>query len=428
MADAYVHDATSMCATTTPPTCVTGSNILRECKVVGQMAIDISCSWGCITGAPHHCGRLVPSGGGLVVADLAPTAGLQDKTFNVNGGGITINTDNGSISNYRSNGTGIINGIEFKVNNNVGVFRFNKLTMTTLDGSNVRVVGANALAIASLTTIDVERVVIDMQGDCQGTNAGPGGRPGGAANTTAGGNGGGAAGGSYNSNDSGGGGGGGYGKNGGTGGVRAGETPAPGGAAFGNAAIVTLMGGGGGGGGGGDGAGGVGGGGGGAIQLAANGVTRLTGVIGRYAGITAGGCGGKGATSGDAGGGGGAGGAVLIEAPTIQLNIGGVAVNGGGGGGGETGSPGSNGGFALNRAGGGGAINGGGAGAQGGAQGTLTGGNGVANDNAGGGGGGVGWIRMNTVSGGVSMQNASFVSPSFNDTGTTATRAMAIVE
>ncbi len=430
--DAYVPDAPSMCPSVTPPTCVPGSNILRECKTIGQPAIDISCAWGCITGSPHHCGKLVPSGGAVTTADLQPNPSLQDKTITVVQSTVSFNTDTGQITNVRNTGQGISNGIDFQIKNGVGIFRFNKLTINTFDGSTLRVNGSNALAIVSTTTIDLDRIVIDLRGPCTGTTAGPGGHAGGVANTagttgTAGGGGGP----SYTGNDSGGGGGGGYGGTGGNGGKRTGDTAAAGGTTVANMTMATLVGGNGGGGGGGGGAGGVGGGGGGAIQLAANGATKVTGVFAVFAGINAGGCGGRGGTSGDAGGGGGSGGGILIEAPSITLSYGGLAVNGGGGGGGDnlvgTGNSGQ---FSTNRAGGGNGANGGGNGGAGGASGTNNH-NGVTpndNQNAGGGGGGVGWIRLNTVNAAVSMQNGSFTSPAFNDGGTTATRGTAVVQ
>jgi hypothetical protein len=430
--DAYVPDAPSSCPMKTPPMCVPGSNILRECEMVGQMAKDIACAWGCIpTGPMHHCGKLVPSGGVLSPMDLDPMPMLQDKSITINNDNVVFNTDDGSIApNIRAAGTGVINGIEFKTAGNAGVFRFNKLVLQTNDNSDLRVVGTRALAIASITTIDVERVVINMRGTCTANNPGPGGNLGGTANDPGVGDGAGAKGGSFGGNDCGGGGGGAYGAKGGNGGTPGGTTPAAGGTTFGTNTIATLAGGGGGGGGGGKGSGGVGGGGGGAIQLVANSQIRFAGFIARYAGINAGGCGGKGATSMDGGGGGGAGGAILVEAPSVRLDIAGFAVNGGGGGGGHTGSPGSNAGLTTNRSGGGGAMNGGGPGAPGGAAGNgqLAGANAVGDANGGGGGGGVGWIRVNTVNGAVTMQNFAFVSPSFSDTNSTASRATAVVQ
>jgi hypothetical protein len=340
-----------------------------------------------------------------------------------------FNTDDGSIApNIRAAGTGVINGIEFKTAGNAGIFRFNKLVLQTNDNSDLRVVGTRALAIASITTIDVERVVINMRGTCTANNPGPGGNLGGTANDPGVGDGAGAKGGSFGGNDCGGGGGGAFGAKGGNGGTPGGTTPAAGGTTFGTNTIAMLAGGGGGGGGGGKGSGGAGGGGGGAIQLVANGQIRFAGFLTRFAGINAGGCGGKGATSMDGGGGGGAGGAILVEAPSVRLDIAGFAVNGGGGGGGHTGSPGSNAGLTTNRSGGGGAANGGGPGAPGGAAGNLAGANAVGDANGGGGGGGAGWIRVNTVNGAVTMQNFSFVSPSFSDTNSTASRATAVVQ
>lgn len=427
MLDAYFPDAPQSCPTVTPPTCVPGSNILRECRTVGQMAIDVPCAWGCMTSSPNHCGKLVPSGGGVVSGDLENGTGLENKAF---GGNVTFDTVTGEITGgVRPPGVNnIANGIEFKITNNVGVFRFNRLVMQAALGTETaQIRGTNALAIVSMTTIELDRVVISAHGECAGTAAVAGGKPGGLEEMPGGM--GGAAGALYGGNNASGGAGGGFGKAGGNGGRPNGETAPTGGPAFGNAQIVTLTGGGGGGGGGGKGNAGVGGGGGGAIQLVANGGVKLGGVLfAARAGIDAGGCGGKGGTSMDAGGGGGAGGAVLIEAPSITLSYAGIAVNGGGGGGGHTGGPGNPGPFDVTRAAGGMAANGGGPGAAGGAAGNLAGGAGATNNHAGGGGGGVGWIRLNTITGAVSMQNVSFVSPGFGDANTTATRGMPVIQ
>lgn len=429
MLDAYFPDAPLSCPSITAPMCVMGANILRECKTVGQPAVDTACAWGCVQGTPHHCGKLVPSGGGLAIADLE-TANVGDKTITVAGNNVVFDTVTGEITGgVRPAGVGnVANGIEFKINNNVGIWRFGKLVIQTFDNSDVRVRGTNAMALASLTSVEIERVVVDVRGDCAATNAVAGGKAGGVEETA--GTNGGAGGAQFGGNDASGGAGGGYGKAGGNGGRPNGQSAPAGGAAFGNPQIVALTGGGGGGGGGGKGSAGVGGGGGGAIQIAANGFVRLRGFLTGRAGINAGGCGGKGGTSMDAGGGGGAGGAVLIEAPQITLDIAGIAVNGGGGGGGHTGGPGEPGGFGTARAAGGGALGGGGPGAVGGASGSsnMTGAAGGTNNHAGGGGGGVGWIRLNTLNGAVSMQNASFVSPSFNDTASTASRGMPVIQ
>jgi hypothetical protein len=429
MLDAYFPDAPLSCPSVTPPMCVAGANVLRECKVIGDPAVDLSCAWGCVQGTPHHCGKLVPSGGGVTIADLE-TGGVGEKTITVSGNNVIFDTVTGEITGgVRPAGVGnVANGIEFKISNNVGVWRFGKLILQTFDNSDVRVRGTNAMALVSLTTVDVERVVLDLRGECGATNAVAGGKPGGVEETA--GTMGGAGGVQFGGNDASGGAGGGYGKAGGNGGRPDGQSAPTGGPAFGNPQIVTLTGGGGGGGGGGKGTAGVGGGGGGAVQIVANGSVRLRGFLIRRAGINAGGCGGKGGTGMDAGGGGGAGGAVLIEAPQITLDIAGIAVNGGGGGGGHTGGPGEPGGFGTARAAGGTAVNGGGPGAGGGASGStnMTGAAGATNDHAGGGGGGVGWIRLNTLNGAVSMVNASFVSPSFNDTASTASRGMPIIQ
>ncbi|MBA3821557.1 MAG: hypothetical protein H0X17_21920, partial [Deltaproteobacteria bacterium] len=47
---------------------------------------------------------------------------------------------------------------------------------------------------------------------------------------------------------------------------------------------------------------------------------------------------------------------------------------------------------------------------------------------SGGGGGGVGWIRVTTFNGMVSLSNNGFTSPRFGDAGSPASRASAVVE
>jgi hypothetical protein len=414
---------------------VPNTNVLRECRAVGSPAVDKICDWGCIdAGSPHRCGKLSPSGGAVSSNDLDPTSGLTDKTITTSNLGVVVfNTTTGEIQpGVRSGGDGIRNGIDFEINNNVGIWRFSRLTLTTIDAAPVRIVGTNAAAIVSIASIDVERTIIDVRGGCIGTAPGPGGNAGGAVGSSGSNNGAGSGGTTYSGNDSSGGGGGAHGAAGGDGGRPSGESDIDGGQPFGNPQISSLLGGGGGGGGGGP-SGGVGGGGGGAIQLVANGPVRFTGTV-VYAGINAGGCGGKPGASGDAGGGGGAGGTILIEASSVRLDLGGLAVNGGGGGGGDSINAGANGQFASTRATGGNGMNGAGNGGAGGAAGTTDGASNLPgqtapiNDNGGGGGGGVGRIRIHTADGNVTLQNGSFVSPAFNDPSTTATRATATIQ
>ncbi len=414
--------------------CVT-STVLRDCQEAGKLPVDIPCSWGCVDGVPPaHCGQLQPTGSVVTMADLMEDPALLDATTtNANG---VIDTGTGAITNLRAAGPDVSNGIDFEVRSfpvpgggtrNVGVFRLRSLTLV---GSwNVR--GPNALAIVSLGDVVIQGE-LDVRGDCMNVNAGPGGFPGGASNTDAAGPGGGSRGvqSGGGGNDSSGGGGGAYGANGGDGG-RAGSSPPGrpgGGTSWGDAAITLLLGGGGGGGGG---SGGAGGGGGGAIHIAANGKVSLRVEGTQTSGINAGGCGGdRGST--DAGGGGGAGGAILIEAPEVELDDAHLAVNGGGGGGGlGSGTPGNGGDGQLGiaRASGGQGGGGGGAnGGRGGASANLAGETGSDADNAGGGGGGVGRIRVNTrLTTGVTLKNSATVSPTFEESNTTATKTTATV-
>nr|MBA3820951.1 hypothetical protein [Deltaproteobacteria bacterium] len=171
-ADAAIPDA-GVCPSVGTAMCV--DNVLRACTAAGQLPTDTVCGWGCRTdGAGPHCGRLQPSGGSLVEADLLPEAGLEDKTLNSTG--ITFNTDNGSITNYRGSGNGIQNGIEFSLANGVGIFKFRRLT---INGAPVSFRGANAVALVSETTMDLN-AVLDVRGDCAGGSAGPSGRAGGS--------------------------------------------------------------------------------------------------------------------------------------------------------------------------------------------------------------------------------------------------------
>src|SRR6185436_14103260 len=281
--DAEIPIDASLCVDTTP-SCASPT-VLRECRVVNELPTDTMCPWGCLAGPAAHCGLLKPSSDVLTAADLDPTPGLMDRTGSSGNG--TINTSDGSITNLRPMGQGMMNGIEFQLRTigtrTVAVFRFNKLTLT----GRWSVRGANAVAIVSLGDVTVQGR-LEVSGDCMGTNAGPGGYPGGAAHTTAAGDGGGEAGGGNNNTS--GGGGGGYGADGGDGGKPGGSNP-KGGKAWGDPEITKLIGGGGGGGGGDQ--GGVGGGGGGAVQIATNGkVTLKFDSVVQPSGINAGGCGG----------------------------------------------------------------------------------------------------------------------------------------
>jgi hypothetical protein len=429
--DAKVVPDAPVC-TDTSTTCVSPTT-LRDC-VKDKNAVDTPCPWGCLEATGSHCGKLQPAGGVLSAVDLGKDATLQDGMATIPTGMTgEINTDDGSITNLRAAGMGAISGIEFQIRQvggrEFGVFRVGKLD---LEGSWT-VKGTRALVIAAQGDVLLHGQ-LDVRGDCQGGNPGPGGTAGAPddAAEPGGGNGG-----SDNNGDTSGGGGGGYGASGGNGG-RVGNTGnGPGsGASWGDDVISALVGGGGGGGGGGT--GGVGGGGGGAVQIAANGNVAIR-LLAAPSGINAGGCGGKGGT--DAGGGGGAGGTILIEAPTLELDGTYLVVNGGSGGGGNnttTSGNGASGSWSASRASAGNASGGGnGDGGQGGAAGTnsrqgqnghdaSTGG---GNNHAGGGGGGVGRILVNTkTAADVITKNNAIVSPSFLENGTTSIRSTAVVQ
>ncbi len=392
--------------------------MLRECRAIGEPPLETPCPWGCLDGAPARCGTLLPASDVLGEMDLRPDPMLQDLTAQSPAG--VIDSDTGEITNVRAAGEGILNGIEFRVRTigtrKVGVFRFGKLTLA----GDWRVRGSSAIAIAALGDV-VLQGQLDLRGVCANGGPGPGGFDGGAPGTTASGPGGGRGGGTLPS----GGGGGAHGAGGGNGGTPSASVPRPqGGNAFGVPEITMLAGGGGGGGGGGA-VGGPGGGGGGAIHIAANGnlLLRPDPLVAR-SGINAGGCGGRG--SGSGGGGGGAGGTILIEAAEVQLDGAHLAVNGGGGGGGA--GDGQAGQLDTIRATGGLAGANGGEGGRGGAAGAQAGGRGADADRPGAGGGGVGRIRILTrLPDGVALTNGAVVSPTFEETGSTATKAAATV-
>ena len=433
--DAKIPDA-GVCPATSAM-CVTDM-MLRECRQVGQLPVDTPCTWGCLgQGGPAHCGQLQPTGTVVTAADLMPNAALLDTTKALASGTIgVINTDDGTITNnVRAPGTGIKSGIDFQVRTfdaggtvgtrRVGVFRFGKLALA---GEWI-VTGANALAIVSHGDVDIQGR-LKLQGDCvnNASSAGPGGFPGGASNMDAAGLVGGKAG-VATGNESSGGGGGGRGADGGDGG-RAPSSPGmgrPAGGALSGDDKVTLLLGGGGGGGGGD--GGRGGGGGGAIHIVTNGkvsIRSLTGFAPPF-GINAGGCGGE-RNSQNGGGGGGAGGAILIEATELELDGAHLAVNGGGGGAGNAGGNGNGGDGALGTTPAPGGP-GGGTGGAGGAAGSRTGGRGMDAADAGGGGGAVGRIRVHTrAPTGVIIKNGALVSPTFEETGSTATKSTAAIQ
>jgi hypothetical protein len=418
--DAFIHDA-APCASMVK-TCVT-EDLLRECFQTGMLPREIPCDWGCSepTTGNGRCRTFLPSGGAVTTQDLdrtmAMAAGLQKRTFEAFVSTGTINTDTGQIQigvGSRQSGTGVRDGVDFKVVNGVGVFRFLELELKGIQ--DIRVVGTNALALVAIDRISIEqRAQIDMRGTCTGRNAGPGGRLGGSSNASGAGNAAGGAGAGGNTCT--GGGGAGHSRGGGAGG---GANNA--GGTTGNATISVLVGGAGGGGG----SNGEGGGGGGAIHLVSNGQIRFDAADFSQVGINAGGCGGSG---GGCGGGAGAGGAVLIEGRTVDFSDAFISVNGGGGGGAANGGAGGDA-QAMARAGGGNGTIGpgtgddGGDGGGGGDRTQAPSNGGVRDQRGGGGGGGLGWIRVNTRSG--MLGGGAYFSPNIGtqgaSTGTASTQ------
>ncbi|MGE3454970.1 MAG: hypothetical protein AB7O24_07665 [Kofleriaceae bacterium] len=384
---------------------------LRTCSAPGAAPVDVACSWGCAMNESARCSQLVPSGA-LLPGDLvAPGLALADVDIATDS---KINTMTGAIDGIRGPGSGVVDGIELTMRGGVAVFRFNKLAIA----GNLTVTGNNALAIVSITTLDITTGTINIQGTCIGREPGPGGSRGGDHEQPGEGSGKGAKG-ITDDDVRTGGGGGGYGGTGGEGSTGG----AAGGPMFGDPEITMLVGGSGGGGGkngSGGNQGGFGGGGGGAIQLAANGAISIG-----AGSINAGGCGGEGGEEAAGGGGGGAGGAILIEGVTITLTGSRIAANGGGGGGGgeanslgntDSGTDGQNATAAATAAtggpGGGNGGNMGGRGGDGGSAGLtdgLVGSTGA--DSGGGGGGAVGRIRFNTRSGAITQIMEVLISP-----------------
>ena len=387
-------------------------DVLRACSGEGALPVDRTCPVGCTTSPDVHCVAIQPHGGGAVAADLDST-GLANVSLQPN---LIIDGDTGRIGTtgnptlVRGSGPNILNGIDYQVRGTIAVFRFKKLTIQ----GDVALIGGRAIVLVSDDDLDVGGV-IDARGTCVGTNAGPGGHAGGpkATDGVIAGNGGGTG---TSTNKLGGGGGG----HGGVGGV--GRDTVTGGPVFGDAVITVLEGGGGGGGGGGGAGAGAGGGGGGAIQLLSNGRIRIP----AGAGINAGGCGGATGIGGnDGGGGGGAGGTILLEGRTVDID-GTLAGNGGGGGGGDANpdgiaAPGTSGRLARTAAlgfpgptaaggnGGAGATYDGGPGTNGGA------------DDGGGGGGAVGRIRIDTLTGTLTLGASAVLSPHYDDPSSTCT-------
>jgi hypothetical protein len=396
--------------------CADGTT-LRTCITVGIAPAEMPCSWGCKdTGSQHHCGVIVPSGGGATIADTDPTTfgALGDLVIDVPA---TIDGTAGTISGVTA---GFVHAL--RAGDTIAVFRVKSLTIN----APIKLVGVAAIVFVADGPI-VVNAVIDAKGSC-GSNdlatlAGPGGFSGGLAAATDGSG----SGGGKGAIATGGAGGGGHGGSGGSGGTgAAAQLGGNGGVMAGTPTIDALVGGAGGGAT--DGAAGRarGGGGGGALQLVSN-----TKIVLASGGINAGGCAGdSGQGNGpDGGGGGGAGGAILLEAPIIEGVDGKLAVNGGGGGAGDDATEATGGQATLSRipAAGAQAATDGGSGGSGGAGATYAGTK--APDNllhAGGGGGGVGRIRLNTRSGDVAATGE--MSPALTDANSTCTAGSANVQ
>jgi hypothetical protein len=386
---------------------------ISTCNEAGTGSTIDPCRFGCADLPSAHCRDFFPSN--TPDASLLCVAGATAFSPAPPVGYLLFNTDDGSIENYRADGTwlgttraagpGMISGTNFAVlpqpggAPNLAVFSVESFNLPA--GIEIRATGTNALALFSCGDVVIEGTL----------NAGsllirsdpyiyilPG--PGGG--DTDQGTGAGEAGGSGATGMSGGGGGGSFGGVGGNGGTTIGGGS---GTVYGNDILVPLLGGSGGGHGADNGdplRRGWGGPSGGALQISTPGfLTVAPGGI-----VEASGWGGFGGIPGAAGGGGGSGGGILIEAHTITVSAGGfIAANGGGGGSGgdyyssSTGEDGERGHTGPDAAQGGTAPA---AGACAGGDGnsaaqidgesiTCTGGNG------GGGGGGAGRIRLNAL-------------------------------
>ncbi|MEO8840599.1 MAG: hypothetical protein ABI591_21820 [Kofleriaceae bacterium] len=380
---------------------------LRVCSVIDMPPADTACAWGCV-GPDAHCGALIPTGTGASATDLTDDAQLLDVviTDDIDG------TDGTIKGGGRTAGSGIINGIDYKVVNGYAVFRAKSWQFETHD---MNVAGPYPIVLVAINDITIDQL-IDIRGTCTMGRSGPGGSPGGTtAGADAAGSGGGKGGGTAVDTNGGGG-----GAHGGSGGLGGGPLAAAGGTPFGDPSLALLVGGGGGGAGG-DGMTGVGGGGGGAIQLVAGGTIK----IGTAGDVNASGCGGTHGDNGDSGGGGGAGGAILVEAHDLIV-MGSLTVNGGGGGAGGGGMSGSKG--SPNRTLAAGGTGGQATGGSGAAAGQPDGSPGATGTHSSGGGGGVGIMRFNTRTGSASVPDPTLLSPNFDDPGTMTSQGSAHVQ
>jgi hypothetical protein len=313
---------------------------LRRCDGTTEV-----CTFGCDTTDGAHCRSVYPSG--LVRPDDLQTAGVQAITISANAKFVT---DTGEITDHRpANDDPLLmevnDGIGFRLaddgaGHKLAIWTFDSLTIP--DGVTVRFTSTNPVALVAAKTIAIVGVV-DARGYADdgvlcGSNAlpGPGGFPGGTAQT--GPYGGGGPGGGLPpdpvSTYSGGAGGGGHGGIGGKGGP-GNDAPAmrggDGGVTYQAPSLVPLVGGAGGG----ATIQGSGGSGGGAVHLVAPESITIGGGP-ALGGINAGGCQGIGGGFGNSAGGGGAGGSILVETRTLTMAPNGkLAACGGGGGSGS---------------------------------------------------------------------------------------------
>ncbi|MEZ4403385.1 MAG: hypothetical protein R3B06_25395 [Kofleriaceae bacterium] len=320
-----------------------------------QLCVDghvTTCALGCAPAPAPHCLDDAPSNQVGVGAARAATAGITADA----GRYLVANTDDGSIVStqlggvpgtpvtIRGAGPGVVDGIEFRVQAQVGtdvaLGIWSATTLTIAAGAELEFRGAGAAVVVSAGAVIVDGL-IDVSGGqdvagtfcraCGGVGGGRGGDAAGPATGCAPG-----GPGDYRTGAAfweTGGAGGGMSTPGAAGGPGQGTTAgAPAAiASCAGAPLEPLAGGGGGGRGAGNGTSGMfpGGGGGGALQLVS--LTALT--VGPGGEIYAGGIGGAGAPGNWGGGGGGAGGAILLEAPAVEVMAGGALIATGGGGG-----------------------------------------------------------------------------------------------
>jgi hypothetical protein len=386
-------------------TCAT-VDVLRSCTAVGELPTDTICPNQCAASGGSigaHC-RLLGPHFSLTRDDMAPTNGLAEITLAATS---TINGADGSITNVRGAGEGIVAGIDFQIRGGVAMFRFQKLTINGTDNDQLTFTGPNSIALVSVTSITANETVFNLQGTCTNQAAGPGGAVGGQTGSPTGsasaGTSGGKGGGYDEDNGVCSGAGGGGHRTGGGG--AASVSPTLGGMPGGPITAAEFRGGGGGGGGGSTSSTNYGGGGGGALHLAANKLIRIS-----NGGVQASGCGGAG---GACGCGGGAGGMIVLEADDVELLNSVLAANGGGGGGTTRGG---NGPFsaAVASGGTGGTVGAGGAGSSSNA--TPTAGLPGANGFGGGGGGAAGRIFLNSGDGVIGMGGTTISPPPTNGT------------